>query len=160
MDAFLEGLAEGRNRVVRCQPLPAKWAEFAQHHPFRWTNILFDAANIDQVPLTPGFYCFFVGLPPEALPPVGYPMYAGKTERTLRQRFREYLREKDENGGRVHVRTFLKVFEGELYFACTPFQGTSDEVRAIETQLLDALRPSYSDLGFSADVRAARQAWQ
>lgn len=87
-------------------------------------------------------------------------MYLGKTERTLRERFGEYLTEQGDPNGRVHVRKFLRVFEGELSFVCTLFDGSHEQVRAIETSLLDALMPAYSDSGYSAEVRAGKGAWQ
>ncbi|WAC59650.1 hypothetical protein [Brevundimonas sp. SL130] len=160
MDAFLQSLAEGEQRLVKCQPMPSRWMAFAAKHPFTWTHVPFSAATGEQVPQEPGFYCFFVGLPPASLPPIGFPLYVGKTERTLRTRFREYVREKDDDEGRVRARKFLKVFEGELYFSFTVFRGTPAEVKAIETELHNALMPAYSDIGYDADVREARQAWQ
>ncbi|HEY0034197.1 MAG TPA: hypothetical protein VGB81_13100, partial [Devosia sp.] len=103
---------------------------------------------------------FFVGPPPATLPPVGYPMYLGRTSRTLRQRFREYLREQHDPTGRQHVRKFLNVFEGELSFMCTEFNGPYAQLVATERALLDAMMPAYSDSGYSAEVRAGRGAWQ
>lgn len=159
MDAFLDTLSADSLRQIRCNPRPALWAAFAAKYNFLWEHTQFDAANRDNVPLEPGFYCFVVGLPGASLPPIGYPLYIGKTERTLRTRFGEYLREKDDEKGRVRVRKFIKVFDGELLFFFTNFHGTPEQVREIETELHDALMPPYSDTGFSADVRARRNAF-
>ena len=159
MDAFLQGLAEGEQRLVTMQPWPKRWADFDARHTFVWSHFDFDRSTAPTIPDQPGFYVFFVGLPPVSLPPVGYPLYVGKTERTLRVRFSEYLREQHSARGRVRVRKFLSVFEGELYFSCAPFHGTPAEVKAVETELHNALMPPYSDIGFSADVREGRQAW-
>lgn len=158
MKAFLEGLGL-EHRLITCQPIPARWAAFEARDDLTWTSIPFEAAAVDQVPQGHGFYCFFVGPPPNALPAVGYPLYLGRTWRTLRQRFREYLREQNDPGGRYHVRKFLNVFEGELAFMCTEFNGTYDELVATERALLDAMMPAYSDSGYSAEVRAGRGAW-
>lgn len=160
MNAFLEGIATLELRRIVCQPVPARWAPFHGRADLQWQPFPFNAAALQSIPQQPGFYCFFVGPPPAALPQVGYPMYLGKTERTLRARFAEYLREQNEDAGRVHVRKFLNVFENELTFMCTHFAGIRQEVKATETALLDAMMPAYSDSGYTAEVRAPREAWQ
>lgn len=160
MKAFLEGIAVDELRRIECQPFPARWAALAHRDELRWRAYPFEDAAAGRVPSEPGFYCFLVGPPPAALPQVGYPLYLGKTERTLRIRFREYLREQNDNTGRLHVRKFLNVFEGELTFMCTTFDGTHQEVIDTERALLDAMMPAYSDSGYTAEVRAGRGAWQ
>lgn len=70
------------------------------------------------------------------------------------------MRERQDPAGRYHVRKFLNVFEGELTFMCTEFNGTYEELVATERELLDAMMPAYSDSGYSAEVRAGRGAWQ
>lgn len=160
MDAFLEELAADEMRKIKCFPMPRRWADFSAKHKLIWNHTPFDKASHPLVPNEPGFYCFVVGLPGTALPPIGYPLYVGKTERTLNTRFGEYLREQNSERGRVRVRKFIKVFEGELLFFFTHFNGTPDEVKKIETELHDALMPPYSDTGFSAEVRAPRNAFQ
>jgi len=160
MKAFLEDVLGLEGRLITCQPIPARWAPFGQRNDLNWISVPFDAAQRDQVPLARGFYCFFVGPPPGALPAVGYPMYLGRTGRTLRTRFGEYLREQDDPGGRLHVRKFLNVFAGELTFMCTEFNGDDRALAETERALLNAVMPAYSDSGYSAETRAGRGAWQ
>lgn len=160
MDAFLQELAGDELRKISCLPKPARWADFSAKHKLVWQHTLFEKGNHALIPEEPGFYCFVVGLPGTALPPIGYPLYVGKTERTLHTRFGEYLREQEAEKGRTRVRKFIKVFQGELLFFFTHFDGTPQEVKDIETELHDALMPAYSDTGFSAEVRAARNAFQ
>ena len=160
MKAFLEEIAGLELRKVVCQPIPARWTPFAGRTELQWRRYRFDVTTASHIPEEPGFYCFVVGPPPTTLPQVTFPMYLGKTERTLRIRFGEYLRERHDPAGRFHVRKFLQTFEGELDFMCTAFRGTHDQVVATERALLDAIMPSYSDSGYSAEVRAGRGAWQ
>lgn len=159
MNPFLETLSDDAFRKATFYPLPARWAAFTRRHPLVWTHVPFEAARREDVPQEPGLYCFMVGFPPANLPPVGYPLYVGKTDRRLRTRCGEYLRERDDPGGRMRVRKMLNVFEGELFFSCAPFAGTAAARRAVETELHDALMPPYSDIGFSAEVRRRRQAF-
>lgn len=160
MRAFLEDIAGLELRVISCQPIPARWTAFEGRDDLNWIGIPFEERAINRVPRSQGFYCFFVGPPGGVLPPVGYPMYVGRTSRTLRERFQEYLREQHDTAGRTHVRKFLNVFEGELTFMCSEFNGAYDELVATERALLDAIMPAYSDSGYSAEVRAGRGAWQ
>jgi len=160
MDAFLMSQSSDELRRLNCLPVPSAWIAFGQKYKLSWTAVPFGPTTSAGVPTVPGFYCFFVGYPPGGLPPVGYPLYVGKTERTLRRRFGEYLREKNSPSGRGRVRKFLKVFEDEIMFLFAPFHGTAKQVKEIETALHDALRPPYSDVGFSAEVRQKRQAFQ
>jgi hypothetical protein len=160
MRAFLEDVAGLELRIISCQPIPARWSAFESNEDLSWIRIPFENGSIDSVPQSKGFYCFFVGPPAGALPPVGYPMYLGRTSRTLQKRFSEYLHEQHDPAGRKHVRKFLNVFEGELTFMCTEFSGTYEELVATERVLLDAMMPAYSDSGYSAEVRAGRGAWQ
>lgn len=154
------GLAADDLRVIRCAPHPQRWAEFHSRHQIAWNYVPFDVSNTSQVPDEPGIYCFLVGPPQYSLPQVGYPMYIGKTERTLRKRFKEYIDEENDDKGRVRVRKFLKVFSGELVFASTIFKGSRKETLAMETEIMTAVMPAYSDLGFTATQRARRSAWQ
>lgn len=159
MDAFLEELSDEAFRRATFYPVPSRWSEFAAKYTFSWTHVTFDAAQALNVPDLPGVYCFLVGLPPTSLPPIGYPLYVGKTDRQLRTRFREYHAEKEDLGGRKRVRKMLTVFQGELVFSCVPFAGTAAERKQLETDLHDALMPPYSDIGFSAEIRQRRQAF-
>ena len=160
MDAFLAELTSDELRRITCAPHPRRWKAFGDLYSLEWDYVPFERAAARRVPNTPGVYCFYLGNPPRSLPSVGYPLYVGKTARTLRKRFGEYVDEQQSAGGRTRVRKFLKVFEGELYFSCAPFRGSPAEVRDLETALHDALMPSYSDIGFSAQVRSGRMAWQ
>ena len=160
MKAFLEDVAGLELRLITCQPIPSRWGAFERRHDLNWIRIPFEEGARDRVPRSKGFYCFFIGSTTGALPAVGYPIYLGRTWRTLWTRFGEYLHEKNDPTGRQHVRKFLNVFDGELAFMYTEFNGTNEEMVATERALLDAIMPAYSDSGYSAEVRAGRGAWQ
>ncbi len=164
MDAFFE-LDELNRRTLRCAPYPERWKRFSSAHKLSWRSIAFSKTNRWRVPKEPGIYCFIVGHRIKSLPPVGYPLYVGVvgtkgTDRTLRQRFAEYVREKDDPGGRLHVRQFLRVFEGELAFFCAPWHVQPAKLLKSEKLLNDALMPAYSQKDFTATTSAQRRAWQ
>lgn len=167
MDAFL-ALEELDKRTLRCAPYPQRWKRFSSTHKLVWQSITFSKANRRHVPKEPGIYCFVVGHTLKSLPPVGYPLYAGvvgtskkKTgDRTLRDRFGEYMRERDNPRGRLHVRKFLRVFDGELVFFYAPWRVKPANLLKTEKLLNDALMPPYSVKDFTATTRAQRNAWQ
>jgi hypothetical protein len=156
----MEDLLTNEARNITCAPYRTRWAEFNKDYPLLWNYVEFNKHSHPSVPNCPGVYCFFVGLPGISLPAVGYPLYAGQTERTLRIRYGDYLVEKDSKTGRVHVRKFLNVFWGEVLFAFAAFSGDREQVKTVERRLNDALMPVYSRNDFSADTRAKRGAWQ
>jgi hypothetical protein len=166
MDAFL-ALDELNRRTLRCAPYPERWKRFANAHSLAWQSITFTKANRRNVPNEPGIYCFVVGHTFISLPPVGYPLYVGvvgtskkSRDRTLRERFGEYTREKDNPRGRLHVRNFLRAFDGELTFFCAPWHVKPADLLKTEKLLNDALMPPYSVKDFTATTRAQRNAWQ
>lgn len=162
MDAFLEELSAHGLRIIRCVPYPNRWATFEANHALKWSFVDFAKGGHTAVPEKPGYYCFFVGPASAGLPPAGYPLYAGETQ-DLRQRYRNYLTEKSAKRGRVHVKKFLKVFEGEVRFAYSPIDpptpSDADSRRKVEKDLNDALIPEYSRKDFSAEVKAVKGAW-
>lgn len=110
------------------------------------------------LPQQAGFYCFYVGEPPERLPQVLYPLYAGETG-NIRRRYGDYLVEKNDPYGRLTVREMLTVFSGEVAFAYALFAGERAERLQIEKQLNDALMPWYGVKDFSAGVKRGRRPW-
>src|SRR2546428_404075 len=76
-----------------------------------WQQIPFREENADSIVEEPGVYAFAIAHSQPGLPPHGYVLYIGEVggksgpDRTLRARFKEYLREKTR-GKRDHVAYF------------------------------------------------------
>lgn len=158
MDAFLEGIATDGFRILRSAPYPVRWRDFSRDFALDWRTVAFKPRGSGPVPDGPGLYCFVVACRFPGLPAVMYPLYAGETE-SLKKRYRQYVVERGAEGGRMHVRKFLKVFDGEVDFVYAELQADKDGLRAVERRLNDALMPTYSHRDFSAVVRQARAAW-
>lgn len=158
MDAFLEGIATDELRILRCAPHPIRWREFSRDFRLAWQAVAFEPRGSGSVPDGPGLYCFVVTCRMPGLPAVMYPLYAGETL-SLKDRYRDYIVERNAHDGRVHVRKFLNVFWGEVEFAYAELQADKDGLRAVEQRLNDALMPTYSRRDFSAQVRQRRAAW-
>lgn len=158
LDAFYDRLID-EHRLIRCQPQPRRWLAFSNAHNLVWQTIPFRRGGAAALPEAPGFYCFMIFNNLPSLPPVCYPLYAGETE-NLRRRYGNYLTEKNSAAGRFQVRKFLTVFSGETQFCFAPYQAEKAELTRIEKKLNDALMPPYSRRDFSADIKAAKGAWQ
>jgi len=159
MDAFWRDDDIESRRRLSCVPYPSRWTTFADAFDLSWSAIPFRRGGGSTLPAEAGFYCFFVGQARPQLPLILFPLYAGETG-NLRQRYGQYVREKDSRKGRYHVRRFLKAFAGEAAFAFALFDGEEQARKAIEKQLNNALMPPYSQNDYTADVGARKRAWQ
>ena len=141
-------------RQLRCCALPTKLV---------WNRIPFKKNKLKDIANRPGIYAFSVLHDTADLPPHGYVLYVGQTgakkntqHRTLRQRAREYLREKT-TGTREHVALFLNKWANCLYFYYAQLDPISFDLLDIENKLNDALLPPYSVGDFSPKIRKMKR---
>lgn len=132
-----------RNRVEHDPAVDLSWVVF----PFRP-----DAQG--EVPDEPGVYAFLVqpGIAPNLN--ASYLAYVGKTERSLRTRFGEYLRETVDPAGRPKIRLWLQLYEGYVHFTCAQLASPVE----VERKLIDAFMPP-ANSDFSAQVGRIRRAF-
>ena len=160
MDPFLEELSKDHLRIVKTQPYPERWRIFCDKYSLAWHSTPFKREHAGNVSDKPGVYCFHIGHDLTCLPTFGVSLYGGITQRSLRERFLEYFRERDSNQGRTHVRKFLMVFREELSFGWSEVDTTpAVDLKTIEKDFNDAMMPPYSIRDFSADVLKKRNAW-
>ncbi len=158
-EAFLEKLGSEELRIVRLQLNPSKWKNFCNKYDYNWDFTPFEPNEANTIPEKPGLYCFYIAHHLKCLPKIGLILYGGITTRTLKKRFSEYLREKDKDNGRTHVRKFLNVFEGNLCFGWVIVEDTS-VLNQLEKDFNDAMMPPYSIKDYSAKVLKGKNAWQ
>lgn len=130
-----------------------------------WSSVKYGEAEIQKIPDDKrGVYAFVVYQPSDVLPPHGYVLYigiAGKdSNRTLRERYRDYL-----NSKKVMKRTKIAMMIGNwhevLRFFYAPVDDalSSEDLQKLELQLNTALLPPYSDRDMVAEVREMRRAF-
>jgi len=127
-----------------------------------WSRVPFKKSKLATVANEPGVYAFSVLYDAADLPPHGYILYVGQTgakkkgQRTLRQRAREYYREKT-GGRREQVAFFLNKWARCLYFYYAQLNPATVDLLQIESKLNDALLPPYSVADFSPKVRKLKR---
>jgi hypothetical protein len=147
---------------------PAKWRSFAPSPQLVWKKLKFDPSLIGLVPEALGIYAFVLQFqnhdaPPNHLPSHGYVLYVGITghrapQRTLRDRYRDYLREKTR-AKRRQLWVMLNRWPDDLYFHFAEVGGATN-LGQLETQLNDAILPPYVTNDFSPEVRALVRAFR
>ena len=137
---------------------PQQWMAYNLPDQFHWKIHPFQRDQIENIPREPGIYSFVIQPGIASYPYCSYLMYIGKTERTLRQRFREYLREQNNEAGRPKILRFLNQYEGYLYF-CYSTIREKERIGKIEDALLDAFLPP-CNRDFSSSIRRIIGAFQ
>ena len=137
---------------------PRLWAEYSDSHNwnFDWHFCQFNETQIDNIPTEPGIYTFVVQPSLANHPSSSYLMYVGKTARTLRDRFKDYLRERTREIGRPRVVRLLNKYPDNLLFCYTVVPDLT-QLGNIEDALMTAFVPPCNDQ-LPARVRAIMEA--
>ena len=107
-----------------------------------WRFTKFTINNINEVPENHGLYCFVVKPEIQNFFETSYLLYIGETQRTLKIRFGEYLR--DQNGlgkPRPKVYEMLKLYQDCLYFYFAEIND-SRVIEENEEKLLNTFLPA------------------
>jgi len=99
---------------LHCQTLPMwprQWRKYRSPKDLRWRSVAFTDHSRSKVPRKPGVYAFSVR-PSVANLEISYLIYIGMTDRTLRERFVEYLGERDPDRGRPKLTQLFRRYKG------------------------------------------------
>ena len=140
--AFDEFSRHAHNMIL----VPRRWASLSAGPAAALTWLAFpfvDASRV-QIPSAPGVYAFLIAPGAAGDLNASYLMYIGKTDRTLRERFAEYLREASSDRIRPKLLRILPLYPDHLIFACAvlPPQVSPKDV---EAALLEAFLPPGND---------------
>ena len=143
---------------------PTHWHQADIQPPLTWQAVKFLDVEKKNVPLEPGLYAFVVRVPVPNTLPHGWVMYIGQTgdghsKNTLRERFAAYLANKKSLRGRARVYFMLNNWDGHLEFFYTPLPARKHELEQLETCLLDAFRPPFTDRTYSATYMSPSHAF-
>lgn len=157
--ALLDNQLQSVNFIIS----PAGWhlADIAPRA--QWRSVKFEKTKKDQVPDEPGLYAFVVKIPYEGLPPHGWILYVGQSghgtsTNTLKERFGEYFHDK-EHSRRPKVYYFLNAWDGHIEFHFASLPGRKAELLELETKLLGAFRPPFTDRTYPATYMSPAHAF-
>jgi hypothetical protein len=140
------------------------WSRYGAGHGLRWQKVPFTPESRPQVPRKAGLYAFAVQPPHADFPPSTYLFYIGEvgatssTDRTLWQRFKEYLDELKVTK-RPSVGMFLNRYNGYIDFYFCELDPQAVDIKAIESALITALWPKANIRDYAVGVRQVRQAF-
>jgi len=137
---------------------PDRWGALRLPTDLIWTTVPFSAESTSAIANAPGVYAFVIQPKTSLTLLTSYLMYVGKTDRTLSQRFREYLRERDLGNIRPKLLRILPLYGEHLFFAFAPVP-TGYSPADIETALLEAFIPPGNDQ-INVHVNRIRKAFQ
>lgn len=141
---------------------PTNLAALALPVGLQWQQIPFRPENADTIVEQPGVYAFAIAHGQTGLPPHGYVLYIGEVgaksgpSRTLRARYKDYLREK-LRGKRPGVAYFLNAWETCLVFHFAVLDPAAVDLFDVEKKLNDAMIPPYSRADFSPEIRQMKR---
>ena len=127
----------------RCVLWPDRWSGLQLTCSLQWQIVPFTEASAASLPDTLGVYAFLIR-PKLASLDLAYLMYIGKTDRTFRERFKEYLRERDSDQIRPKLLKILPQYPDHLYFAYAAVPPGHSS-RDVEIALLHAFVPPGND---------------
>ena len=145
---------ELRNSEYSFRLSPVLWDNYRGPSDLEWGCVPFDDGNLQLIPEGPGVYALCVR------PSVGgnlcgsYLLYVGKTCRSLRTRYREYLAHAKAGRERPKVQRMLHLFFGSNYLHFCFAIVTGDDPASIEDSLAEATVPPACTT-FPASIRSA-----
>lgn len=131
-----------------------------------WQSIKYGTGEINAVPNDKrGVYAFVISWNNNILPPHGYILYIGiagrNSNRSLRERYRDYLNEK-KLIKRERIARMIGVWHEVLRFFFAPVSEkfSSPDLIELERQLNDAIMPCFSVGDLSAELKSKMRAFK
>lgn len=138
--SFVDLSDEARAHKLGLLLWPRQWASYSSTIELTWQEFSFEDASIQSIPESQGVYAFCIKPETGSNLDTSYLIYVGETTRTLKQRFREYLRETHDPIGRGKVYYFFNMYRPYLKFCCAPLPE-SVSPKDIEDDLLKTYIP-------------------
>lgn len=132
-----------------------RWNSFKPNRKLYWKKYKFTKDNKKNIPECKGIYAFIFQSNINNLPTHGYILYIGivsKSERTLKQRYGEYLLEQRKLK-RPKVSTMLSKFADGLRFYFSEVDPEQVDLGQLEVELASAVIPPAVTKDFTPRVR-------
>ena len=132
---------------------PTAWRDAQSPEQLHWTRVEFGRAAIEDVPALRGVYAFSICIKDSIMPSHGVIVYFGETTRTLRDRYREYIRDSERGAKRPKFAELFDLWAEHLDFIFAPIQNPACDLKTIERTLNDGVIPYCVTKDFSAEIR-------
>ena len=132
---------------------PDAWRNAKSQCDLQWNRVTFGSDTIEDVPEMQGIYAFSICIKNSIMPPHGVIVYFGETSRTLRERYREYLRDSKRGAKRIIFQLLFEQWPSDLDFLFAALPDTDCDLKLIEMSLNDAVIPFCATRGFSAEIQ-------
>ena len=132
---------------------PDAWRNATTGQALNWGRVDFGSGAINDVPEQGGVYAFCISVKGSIMPPHGILVYFGETSRTLRKRYKEYLRECHVGAKRPKFENLFNLWPSDLDFFFAPIADDVCCLKEIEKILNDAVIPHCVTDDFSAEIR-------
>lgn len=129
---------------------PDRWRGCNLRSSLSWNTYAFSEEAVSSIPEKPGVYAFLIQPRVANNLNTSYLIYIGMTDRTLRERFKEYLGEIKNKSGRPKIVYWFESYADYIYFSCTPVDPP-DTLERLEEELIKAFIPPANDM-IPADV--------
>ena len=139
---------------------PDAWKNAQVGPRLNWRAVDFGRHTKDAVPAEPGVYAFSISIRNTIMPPHGVLVYFGKSARTLRERYGEYLRDAERGSKRIKLEHLFNFWKDDLEFHFAPVPDPQWNLRDIEIALNDAVVPHCVTQDFSAQIKQAVNAFR
>ena len=142
-DIDFDKKGELKNHIRKFLLFPEYWKDIDNQFSIQlnWKSCEFNEGNRSVIPNKKGLYCFVVKPSFNNFFETAYLFYAGKTNRTLKIRFKEYLdNQKGKGKPRVKVYEMLTLYKDHIHFYFTEIP-TKNDVDVCEEKLLNSFLP-------------------
>ena len=97
---------------------PDAWRAAQSPEQLQWNRVEFGQATIEDVPEVRGIYAFSICIKRSIMPTHGVIVYFGETTRTLRDRYREYIRDSARGAKRIKIAELFDLWADNLPECC------------------------------------------
>lgn len=132
-----------KDHIKRFLLYPLYWSDINNRIQLKlkWNSILFNSKNLSHTPNKKGIYAFILKPSYDNFLETKYLFYVGKTNRTLKIRYKEYLNEKEGKGKtRKKVHKMLNQYEGFLHFYWAEI-GAVKNINKFEENIINTFVP-------------------
>jgi hypothetical protein len=153
---FLSNIDEVKSYTIDFILWKEKWDSYVNPSiELNWNCVKLEENSKNLIPTGKGIYALIIEPRISQFPSFGYLVYIGQTgyesNRDLRKRFTDYLREKNKKK-RPKIYFLLNKWDDYIYFYYAEVDTNEVNLIELEQKLLDTFLPPYSDRGFSAEI--------